>query len=97
MNRQREIAAIARSVLKDETVQEQVRVLVYEVGDLVKCAHKMERFPELASAYRAEAKKAIADLIIQLHLTCEYLGFDFEQLADLGLQAAKEAMPQIGR
>jgi len=54
----------------DETLAEQLLVLMYELGDLAKSIQRMHTKPQFSSLYLIEAKKAIADLIAQLHLTC---------------------------
>jgi len=90
-NRQREILQLAQETYPDDDVGKQIRVLTYELGDLVKCVHKMLRFPRLSTAFRAEAKLALADLITQIHLTAAYLDFDYDELVDLGFRRAKES------
>ena len=89
--RQREILQLVREIYPDDDIGKQIRVVTYELGDLVKCIHKMLRFPHLSSAFRAEAKLALADLIAQLHLTAAYLEFDFDELVELGFRRAKES------
>lgn len=88
---QREILQLTKAIYPDDDIGKQIRVVTYELGDLVKCVHKMLRFPHLSSGFKAEAKLALADLIIQLHLTAAYLGFDFDELTELGLLRAKES------
>jgi len=83
---------IAKAVVCKETVGEQIRVLVYEVGDLVKCIHYMHRYPQDQSLYKIEAKRALADLLVQAYLTATYLNFDVDELLGLGLDALKERM-----
>jgi len=73
-----------RKILPHETVYDQIRVLMYQLGDLVKCLHKAKRFPELEDAYKAEITVALADLITQIEITCRYLDVDFEKIRDLG-------------
>jgi len=93
MERQKEIVEIVKSMYakgKEEDIAEQFLVLIYEIGDLAKCIANMIWYPKDAVAYKAEAKKAIADAITQLRITCEYLGISFEEMDDLGFLALKE-------
>ena len=73
-----------------ETISEQFLVLIYEIGDLAKCIASMTWYPKDTVGYKAEAKKAIADIITQLRITCAYLGISFEEMDDLGFLALKE-------
>jgi len=87
MNKQKEIFRLTKEIFPNETIAEQLLVVVYELGDLAKCIKNMDRYPRDRRLYRVEAKKAIADLITQLRLTCELLGFSFEELDSFGYQA----------
>jgi hypothetical protein len=93
MEREKDIIKIVKSMYaegKKESIPEQFLVLVYEIGDLAKCIANMIWYPNDVAAYRAEAKRAIADTITQLRITCEYLGISFEEMDKLGLLALKE-------
>ena len=88
-----EILKIIKTMYADgenESIPEQFLVLIYEIGDLAKCIANMIWYPEDMVAYKAEAKKAIADIITQLRITCEYLDISFEEMDDLGFLALKE-------
>ena len=76
---------------QEEKVEDQIRVVTYELGDLVKSIHYAWRFPELRRPYLMEAKRALADLLVQLLITCKHLGFTVDEILQLGLQAAKES------
>ena len=73
-----------------ESIPEQFLVLIYEIGDLAKSIANMIWYPKDIVGYKAEAKKAIADIITQLRITCEYLGISFEEMDELGFLALKE-------
>ena len=93
MEKRKEIIKIVKSMYaeeKKESVPEQFLVLIYEIGDLAKCIANMTWYPKEAAGYKAEAKKAIADTITQLRITCEYLGISFEEMDELGFSALKE-------
>jgi len=93
MERGKEIIKIVKTMYaegKEETIPEQFLVLLYEIGDLAKCIANMIWYPKDAPLYKAEAKRAIADAITQLRITCEYLGISFEEMDRLGFLALKE-------
>ncbi len=93
MERGKELIEIVKSMYAEgekESISEQILVLIYEIGDLAKCVANMMWYPEDVVAYKAEAKKAIADTITQLRITCEYLGISYEEMEKLGLLALKE-------
>ena len=78
------ILEILNELNPNETIVETLLVLVYEVGDLAKCVHRLNLDKDNALGYRAEAKKSLADIITQTRLLCERLGFSFEGLKILG-------------
>jgi len=93
MKRRKELIEIVKTMYakgKEESISEQFLVLIYELGDLAKCIANMIWYPEDRPPYRAEAKKAIADIITQLRITCEYLDISFEEMDRLGFLALKE-------
>lgn len=69
---------------KHEPVSETLNVLMYEIGDLHKAVTYSRFYPEYEIAYRAEARAALADAIAQMELITETLGFDWEELRELG-------------
>jgi len=90
---QRELYEIVKSFHKDETLPIQLLVIMYELGDLAKSVQRIHLEQEDYSkvrAYLAEAKKALADIITQLQITCEHLEFDFDELRKLGALALIE-------
>ena len=93
MERRKEIIEIVKSMYaqgEKETIPEQILVLIYEIGDLAKCIANMIWYPKDTLLYKAEAKKAIADIITQLRITCKYLGISYEEMEKLGFLALKE-------
>jgi len=98
MTHQKKIKELLQSLykvktLKKETLSEQILVIVYELGDLAKSASKMRWYSHdnvMYKAYRAEAKKALGDLITQIYLTCENLGLSFEEVREFGFLALQE-------
>lgn len=75
---------ILRTYKPHDTPEDTFEVLVYEVGDIAKCIHHMRNFPKDRRLYRAELGKALSDGLVQLHLLCEWYGFDAEVLLRRG-------------
>jgi len=88
--KQKKILEITREIFPREPLSEQLLVVLYELGDLAKCIKNMKRYPGDKNLYLAEARKAIGDLITQVRLTCELLGFSFEELDEFGYRAFLE-------
>ena len=98
VTRQKEISELIKSLFKKkETLPEQILVLVYELGDLTKSITRMIWYPKddvMYKAYRAEAKRALGDMITQLYLTCEHLDLSFEEVREFGFVALKEKVEE---
>jgi len=93
MERSEEIVEIVKSMYAEgekENIAEQLLVLTYEIGDLAKSIAYMTWYPKDANDWKGEAKKAIADIITQLRITCAYLDISFEEMDELGFLALKE-------
>ena len=80
-----------------ERAKDVIAVLVYEIGDVVKCIHYMENFPQDRKAYIAELRKAMADVFIQMKILCEMYDFSLSELFEEGhdefVQMLKERFP----
>jgi len=73
------LIALLRELNPEETLEQTVLVLMYEVGDLAKCVRKL---PE--PGYTAECIKSLADIITQARLIGERLGYDLFTLKAWG-------------
>ena len=68
-------------------------ILAYEMGDLNRSIVYAERFKndeKVRIAHLANGKLAMADVLTQLHLLCQSVGWDFHELRKLGIQHLKE-------
>jgi len=86
------LAELVEKIHPGETLENQMLVIVYELGDLAKCIQRMSVYPNNVLGYKAEAKKAVADLIAQIHLFCYRMGWNFYEVEALGLKALEEAI-----
>jgi hypothetical protein len=72
-------------------------VIAYELGDLHRDIVFMVRFPSEKAAHLANAKLSLADLMTQLTLLCDELGFDEDEIRSLGWEHLKERYNEFKR
>jgi len=81
-------------------------IIDYELGDLARAIVYSERFTKKAmfrdgfkdkSVILTEGKLAMADVLTQLHLLCISLGWNFEELRELGAQHLEERQKDFKR
>jgi hypothetical protein len=65
-------------------------VISYELGDLHRDIAFMNRFPMEKDAHKINAKLSLADMIVQIFLLCDELGFDERELEELGWRHLEE-------
>lgn len=75
---------IAESAHIEVSPLELMPVIMYELGDLVKCAKYADSRPRLAGAYHAEMRVALCDLLTQLRLLAEIMGWGMDTLFSVG-------------
>jgi hypothetical protein len=68
----------------NQTLDETLRILTYEVGDMNKCLHYESHYPKERNAYQPELKKATSQSITMLRMFCEQRGWNFDELATFG-------------
>ncbi len=72
------------------TIEGRCCILTYELGNAVKSIYYSRRFPSDKDLHLANAKLELSDLITQIHMLCQELGFNFHELRNLGLEHVKE-------
>ncbi|ADI73542.1 hypothetical protein Metev_0636 [Methanohalobium evestigatum Z-7303] len=73
-------------------------IMGYELGDLQQFAVYNARSnmdPQILGSYRDNAKLALSDLLIQARMVCMDMGWDFDEVQELGLQHLQERMSEI--
>ena len=65
-------------------------IISSEVGMLSKLIAYAAKFPKERSAHLADSKLAIGDALVQLKMLCLDLGFDPEEIEQLGLEHTLE-------
>jgi hypothetical protein len=79
----------------NQTRDETLRVLTYEVGDMNKCLHYASRYPNERNGYLPELKKATTQAISMLRMFCEQSGWNFDDLASFGEDDYLDKMQDI--
>ena len=81
----------------NQTPDETLRVLTYEVGDMNKAVHYAARYPADRNAYQPELKNAAMQAISMLRMFCEQKGWKFDNLMRDGEINYLEKMDDIRR
>jgi hypothetical protein len=68
-----------------------------QLGDLAHSAYYMESFPADMAAYKAEARKALGDLVTQIQMSCAILGLDFIEVLEEGFVSFRDRMKEVAR
>ena len=79
--------------INNQTPDETLHVMTYELGGLIECHHKSKRYGP--QGYDGLAKKQMSDLISMCHMYCEQKGWDYEELLKLGEEAYLERMEDL--
>jgi len=75
--------------------QKTVAVMAYELGDISKAAIYGRLDEQADSAYRAEARLALSDLLTQCAVLAELLNTDIKELRQLGLERFIERAGEV--
>jgi len=76
----------------NQTPDETLHVLTYNLGSLVECHHKSKRYKQ---GYIDLGKKQMADLISMCRYYSEQKGWSFDELMRLGEEAYLERMEDL--
>ena len=85
---------MAKGKLED-TWETQSAVLSAEVGHYAKCVQYARACPSEYNAHKADAARAIGDLIIQCQIVCEFLGLDFNFVTVQSFAAFRDKMKEV--
>lgn len=75
---------------KKNTTEGRLNIMTYELGKTVHSVYYALRFPDNKNVHLKEAKLELGDLITQIHMLCQELGFEFDDVRSLGLEHIKE-------
>lgn len=85
--------SFVESDVTNQTPDETLHVMTYNLGGLVEAHHKAKRYGE--KGYNALGKKQMADLISTCRYYCEQRSWDFDELMKLGEEAYLERMEDL--
>lgn len=86
-----ELNLLARQLFEQQIQRDllyRCSVLGYQYGQMQKCLVYLLYYED--QAYKIEAKIALADLMAQAHLMCRALGFEPEDVLQLGTDRLRE-------
>ena len=77
----------------NQTPDETLLVLSYELGEVIKCHHYFKRYG--TTGYKDHGKTEMADVISMVRMYCEQEGWDFYELMDIGEKKYTERMRDL--
>lgn len=82
-----------------ETVKDKLVVLVYEVGDLAKALHRLDRYQgeRDKAIYTAETRVSLGDILSMTHQLIETLGYDPQVILEEAQERFKERVDDIDK
>ena len=84
------VLELTRKLGREPNVDTALNIMQWELGDLVKDNVHSQWHPDLARVYKAEAKKAIADLLFQLHVVMVLLELVPGEVLEMGIKVVEE-------
>jgi len=84
------VLELTRKLGREPNVETALHIMQWELGDLTKSVVYMNWHPELAGAYREEAKHALSSLLFQATVVSELLEADFLELLQFGIDTVKD-------
>ena len=101
MKKYYDVLALTRKLGREPNVDTALHILQWELGDVAKATTYMSWHPELTSSYKAEAKLALSSLVFQTMVVSKLLGFEIEELLEMGVDIIKgrieEKQKKLGR
>lgn len=90
---------LEETLAKEPKVSVFVRLTIvfYELGDLSRDLFYANRFPNEAKAHLSSAKLSLGDLFAQLSLLCRELGWNEEEVRNLGWKHLRERFQEFER
>ena len=85
--------SFVQSDVTNQTSDETLHVMTYELGHLVELHHKSKRYGP--QGYLGDAKKEMADLISMCRMYCEQKGWNFDELMKSGEESYLERMEDL--
>lgn len=96
------VLELTRRLKREPNIETAIHIMQWELGDLAKATmYTKWHDPDLALAYKAEAKKALSDLIFQVYVVAALLEISPTDLTSMGIETvrgvAMDIDEQVGR
>ena len=85
---------LTRRLGREPNIDTALHIMQWELGDLAKSHVYSKWHPDLAEAYREEAKLALASLLFQAEVVAKLLGSDSPSLLVLGISSVQERIQE---
>ena len=96
-----DVLELTRKLGREPNVDTALHIMQWELGDLAKSWTYSRWHPDLARAYKAEAKAALSGLVFQSEVVAKLLDTNILDLLDMGTAAVmdriKEKEKKMGR
>ena len=89
----RGVFSFVQSDVANQTSDETLHVMTYELGSLIAHHHKTKRYGE--QGYLGSDKKELAGLVSMCRMYCEQRGWDFDELIEFGEEDYLERMKDL--
>lgn len=87
--------SFVESDVSNQTPDETLHVMTYELGKVVEYHHKSKRYGATAYYSDANQQKEMSDLISMCRMYCEQKGWNYERLMSCGEESYLERMKDI--
>ena len=87
--------SFVRNDVTNQTPDETLHVITYELGKVVESYHKSKRYGAAAYYSDANQQKEMSDLISMCRMYCEQRGWNFEELMKFGEEAYLERIDDL--
>lgn len=95
------VLELTRQLGREPNMDSALHIMQWELGDLTKSCVYSKWHPDLANAYKAEAKLALASLLFQAHVIAALLDASPAELLNTGIETVRERIvdkdKKIGR
>ena len=89
------VLRLTRKLGREPNLSEALHIMQWELGDLAKSCTYIAWHPDLAPAYRAEAKKALGDLLFQAEVVAQLLNTTSAQAFISGIMTVEDRVEDL--
>ena len=89
-----DVLELTRKLGREPNIDTALHIMQWELGDLAKATVYTKWHPDLANAYKGEAKKALSDLIFQVYVVAALLNQSPDSLLNFGIGTVKDRIKE---